>query len=89
MVEKEIYLDNNATTQPLPLVRDEMMRALGKDFGNASSAHSTGERARKHLTEARDKVAELIGGDPSNLIFTGSGTEANNLVLMSCLTKKK
>ena len=88
MVEKEIYLDNNATTQPLPLVRDEMMRALGKDFGNASSAHSTGERARKHLAEARDNVAELIGGDPSNLIFTGSGTEANNLVLMSCLTKK-
>ena len=85
MIEKEIYLDNNATTRPLPQVCDAMMRVLGEDFGNASSAHSSGERARKYLTEARDSVAALIGGDSSNLIFTGSGTEANNLVLMSYL----
>ena len=85
MAAKEIYLDNNATTRPLPQVCDAIMRVLGEDFGNASSAHSSGERARKYLTEARDSVAALIGGDPSNLVFTGSGTEANNLVLMSYL----
>ena len=85
MAAKEIYLDNNATTRPLPQVCDAMMRVLGEDFGNASSTHSSGERARKYLTEARDSVAALIGGDPSNLVFTGSGTEANNLVLMSYL----
>ena len=88
MAAKEIYLDNNATTRPLPQVCDAMMRVLGENFGNASSAHFTGERARKYLAEARDSVAALIGGDSSNLIFTGSGTEANNLVLMSCLVKK-
>ncbi|SVE26201.1 uncharacterized protein METZ01_LOCUS479055, partial [marine metagenome] len=88
MAAKEIYLDNNATTRPLPQVCDAMMRVLGEDFGNASSTHSSGERARKYLTEARDSVAALIGGDSSNLIFTGSGTEANNLVLMSCLVRK-
>ena len=85
MAAKEIYLDNNATTRPLPQVCDAMMRVLGENFGNASSAHFTGERARKYLAEARDSVAALIGGDPSNLVFTGSGTEANNLVLMSYL----
>lgn len=66
-----------------------MMKVLGEDFGNPSSAHGAGDRARGYLAKARDNVAELIGGDPSNLIFTGSGTEANNMVLMSCLSELK
>ena len=59
------------------------MKALAEDFGNPSSGHATGDRGRMHLEKARDSVANLIGADPSNLIFTGSGTEANNMVLMS------
>ncbi len=88
-IPKEIYLDNNATTRPLPKVREEMMKVLGEGFGNPSSAHATGDRARRYLTKARNNVADLIGGDPSNLIFTGSGTEANNMALMSCLSEFK
>ncbi|MBT3511046.1 MAG: cysteine desulfurase [Nitrospina sp.] len=89
MAPQEIYLDNNATTQPLLEVREEMMKVLGESFGNPSSAHGAGDRARGYLAKARDNVANLIGGDPSNLIFTGSGTEANNMVLMSFCSEAK
>lgn len=81
---KEIYLDNNATTKPLPEVREEMCKVLGEEFGNPSSIHSTGERARKYLAESRQHLADLLGCAPGNIIFTSSGTEANNLVLYSC-----
>jgi cysteine desulfurase len=74
---KEIYFDNNATTKPLPEVREEVCKVLGEEFGNPSSIHSTGERARKYLANARQHLADLLG-------FTSSGTEANNLVLYSC-----
>ncbi len=81
---KEIYFDNNATTKPLPEVREEVCKLLGEDFGNPSSIHSTGERARKYLGNARQHLADLLGCEPGNIIFTSSGTEANNLVLYSC-----
>lgn len=81
---KEIYFDNNATTKPLPEVREEVCKLLGEDFGNPSSIHSTGERARKYLANARKHLADLLGCGPENIIFTSSGTEANNLVLYSC-----
>ena len=86
---KEIYLDNNATTKPLPEVRDEVCKVLGEEFGNPSSIHSTGERARKHLSNARLHLADLLGCSPENIIFTSSGTEANNLVLYSCTIGSK
>ena len=86
---KEIYLDNNATTKPLPEVRDEVCKVLGEEFGNPSSIHSTGERARRHLSNARLHLAELLGCGPENIIFTSSGTEANNLVLYSCTIGSK
>ena len=81
---KEIYFDNNATTKPLPEVREEVCKVLGEEFGNPSSIHSTGERARKYLANARQHLADLLGCGPENIIFTSSGTEANNLVLYSC-----
>jgi cysteine desulfurase len=87
MTPQEIYLDNNATTQPLLEVREEMMKVLGEYFGNPSSAHATGDRGRMYLEKSRENVADLIGGDPSNIVFTGSGTEANNMVLMSCCSE--
>lgn len=81
---KEIYFDNNATTKPLPEVREEVCKVLGEEFGNPSSIHSTGGRARKYLANARQHLADLLGCGPENIIFTSSGTEANNLVLYSC-----
>jgi cysteine desulfurase len=83
MTSKEIYLDNNATTQALPMVCEAMVKVIEEGFGNPSSGHATGDRGRMHLEKARASVAELIGADPSNIIFTSSGTEANNMVLMS------
>jgi len=88
MEHREIYLDNNATTKPLPEVREEVYKVLGDEFGNPSSAHSTGERARRHLAHAREKVAALIGAVPSKITFTSSGTESNNMAFYS-LTRGK
>jgi len=76
----EIYLDNAASTRPLPIVRDAVLRAMEVDFGNPSSAHGAGRRARQVLEDARDQVAALAGADRSHVIFTSGGTEANNLV---------
>lgn len=76
-----IYLDHNATTPPAPEVVDAMTRALREEFGNASSIHSFGQRAKAAIDEARTEVAKLIGGEPGDVIFTAGGTEADNLAL--------
>jgi cysteine desulfurase len=89
MGNQEIYLDNNATTKPLPEVREMVMKIMDDQFGNPSSAHSTGERARRHLAEARKSVAELIGVSPSKITFTSSGTESNNMAFYSCTRDRK
>jgi cysteine desulfurase len=82
---QEIYLDNNATTRPLPEVVEAMLEPLRSGFGNPSSAHSAGDRARERLRTAREAVAELIAAEASDVVFAGSGTEANNMVLASVL----
>ena len=76
-----IYLDHNATTPPAEAVVDAMSRALRELAGNASSVHSFGQQAKSAIDEARTSVAALLGGDGSEVIFTGSGTEADNLAL--------
>ena len=76
-----IYLDHNATTPPLPEAIDAMTAALTTDFGNASSVHAFGQRAKAIVDDARGAVAALIDADPSEIVFTGSGTEADNLAL--------
>jgi len=78
-----IYLDNNATTRALPEVRDAVARALDGEFGNPSSAHSTGEQARQRLFDARRAVGDLLGALPEQVFFTSGATEANNIVLKS------
>ena len=80
---KEIYFDNNATTQPLTEVREAMLEVLGPSFGNPSSANSSGNRAREYVVRARESLSELIGVDSSQVFFTSGGTEANNTVLAS------
>ncbi|MEP7234929.1 MAG: cysteine desulfurase family protein [Ignavibacteriota bacterium] len=73
-----IYLDNSATTPLDPHVAEAMQPYLGERFGNASSIYSLGREAHLALEDSRSTVASAIGADPSEIIFTSSGTEANN-----------
>ena len=76
-----VYLDHNATTPLDPRVRDRMLPWLGGLHGNAASAHRLGQAAREAVETAREQVAGLIGADPLDVLFTASGTEANNAVV--------
>ncbi|HTQ79518.1 MAG TPA: cysteine desulfurase family protein [Thermoanaerobaculia bacterium] len=76
-----VYLDHNATTPLDPRVREAMLPWLGERWGNPSSAHAFGQAARNAVEEAREAVAALLGGRPPEVVFTASGTEANNAVL--------
>ncbi|MGI9338644.1 MAG: cysteine desulfurase family protein [Gammaproteobacteria bacterium] len=72
------YLDNNATTPLAAAARAAMEPFLADDFGNASSRHSYGRRARDAVEKARTQVAEAVGAKSGEVIFTASGTESNN-----------
>ena len=76
-----IYLDNNATTQVADEVRDAMIPYLGVEHGNPSSIHGVGRDAREAVENARRRVARLINAQPRRIIFTGGGSEADNLVI--------
>lgn len=75
---RPIYVDHNATTPLREEVLEAMLPYLREHFGNASSLHSFGIRAREAIEEARAKVAQALGCEPREVIFTGSGTEADN-----------
>jgi len=76
-----IYFDHNATTPVDPAVLEVVVRVLRDEFGNASSVHHFGQRAKGVLDDARSAVAALIGGEPSEVVFTSGGTEADNFAL--------
>ena len=76
-----IYLDHNATTPPSDAVVSRMASTLRDEFGNPSSVHYFGQRAKAVIDEARSAVAELIGADPGDVVFTGGGTEGDNLAI--------
>src|SRR5215211_8093678 len=76
-----IYLDHNATTPVDPAAADAMMRALQHLFGNASSVHYYGQQAKAAIDDARSAVASLIGGEPSEIVFTSGGTESDNYAI--------
>jgi cysteine desulfurase len=78
---RRIYLDHNATTPIHPEAIEAMLPFLREDFGNPSSVHAFGQAAKKGLEEAREAVARLIGAQPEEIVFTGSGTEASNLAI--------
>ena len=78
---KKVYLDNVASTPILPRVLEEMLPYLKNVYGNPQSLHEWGDEAREALDDARSKVAALIGAQPEEIIFTGSGTEANNFAI--------
>jgi cysteine desulfurase len=76
-----IYFDYNATTPLVPAVADAMTAAARDVFGNASSVHFFGQQAKAAVDTARSSLAALIGADPSEIVFTGGGTESDNLAI--------
>jgi cysteine desulfurase len=75
---KRIYLDNNATTAVEPAVLEAMLPFFSGDFGNASSIHNFGQRARSAVETAREKIAALLNARPAEIVFTSGGTESDN-----------
>lgn len=80
-VSRKVYLDNNATTAVAAAVRDAMQPYLEDVFGNPSSIHGTGRDAHGAVDTARRQVAALVGARPRRIVFTGGGSEADNLAL--------
>jgi cysteine desulfurase len=78
---KEVYLDNVATTPVLPEVLEAMLPYFKDDYGNVQSLHNWGDKARGAVETAREQVADLIGGEAEEVIFTASGTESNNFAV--------
>jgi len=78
---KNIYLDNNATTRVAPEVIEAMTPFFTELWGNPSSMHVFGGQVRKPIDQARAQVAALINADPSEIIFTGCGTESDNAAI--------
>ena len=81
VVPVRIYLDHNATTPPAAEVVDRMTAALREQFGNPSSVHHFGQMAKAALDDARSTVAALVAADPSEIVFTSSGTESDNFAI--------
>ncbi len=84
-----IYFDHNATTPLDPAVRDAMLPYLSEVWGNSSSVHHIGQRARAALDDARDRTARLLRCRPSEVIFTSGGTESNNLAIFGAARLRK
>lgn len=82
-----VYLDHNATTPIHPVVLEAMLPYLRKHFGNPSSGHIYGQRARAAVERAREQVASLLACQPDEIVFTSGGTEANNLAIRGVLER--
>src|SRR5207244_2949294 len=75
------YFDHNATTPVSPEVLEAMLPVMTEMYGNASSIHHFGQMARQQLDQARRQVADLLGAEPSEIVLTSGGTEADNLAI--------
>jgi cysteine desulfurase len=82
---KTVYLDNNATSRVAPEVLEEMQPYFADLYGNPSSMHTFGGQVGHKLREARERVAALLGCDPTEIIFTGCGTESDNAAITGAL----
>ena len=80
-----IYLDNNATTPLDPAVIEEMLSSLREYYGNPSSGYAFAAKARDAVNLARERLAALVGCEPSEIVFTSGGTESNNAVINSAM----
>ncbi|MFA5164329.1 MAG: cysteine desulfurase family protein [Candidatus Omnitrophota bacterium] len=88
-MKRKVYLDHNATTPLHPEVKKAMTEAM-EAFGNPSSMHSFGRQAHRLVDDARERISSFIGGRPEDIVFVGSGSEANNTVfnLLYCTAKR-
>jgi cysteine desulfurase len=82
---KTVYVDNNATTKVAPEVLEAMLPYFSEYYGNPSSMHFFGGQVQKKVNEAREKVAEFLGADPSEIVFTSCGTESDNAAILGTL----
>lgn len=80
-----IYMDNNATTMTSPEVVEAMMPYFSEYYGNASSMHSFGGGVARQISEAREKLANLLGASPKEIVFTSGGTESDATAILSAL----
>src|SRR5262245_60075162 len=78
---RQLYFDYNATTSIAPSVQQAMLPFLAEQYGNPSSSHALGRASHEAIEDARENVAALLGCDPDEIVFTGGGTESNNLAL--------
>lgn len=81
----EIYVDNNATTQVSPEVLEEMLPYFNEFYGNPSSMHTFGGKVEHKITEARARIASLLGASPEEIIFTSCGTESDSTAIRSVI----
>lgn len=84
-MDRIIYLDNNATTQVASEVKNEMEKFFSHLYGNPSSMHFFGGQVQKYIDEARERVASLVGAEPSEIIFTSCGTESDSTAIYSAI----
>ena len=82
---KPVYMDNNATTQVAPEVRDEMLPYFTEFYGNPSSMHNFGGKVGTKITAAREQVADLLGAKPEEIIFTSCGTESDSTAIYAAI----
>jgi cysteine desulfurase len=80
-LNREIYLDNSATTKVFPQVVEAMAECQERSYGNPSSLHRLGQKAEKKVAQARREIAQTLGCNPKELIFTSGGSESNNLAI--------
>ncbi|HUL38214.1 MAG TPA: cysteine desulfurase NifS [Thermodesulfobacteriota bacterium] len=82
---KTVYVDNNATTKVAPEVLEAMLPYFSEYYGNPSSMHFFGGQVQKKVDEARAKVADFLGAEPSEIVFTSCGTESDNAAILGTL----
>jgi cysteine desulfurase len=82
---RSVYLDHAASTPVHPEVAERMMNVMTSQYGNASSVHAFGREAKKIVNGARDRIASLLGCQSDELVFTGGGTESDNLAILGLL----
>ncbi len=88
-MSKQVYMDHSATTAVDPAVTEAMLPYFSEKYGNPSSLYSIGRQSRRSVEESRQKVADLIGAKKEEIIFTGSGTESDNLAIKGIALKNR
>jgi cysteine desulfurase len=82
---KTVYVDNNATTKVAPEVLEVMLPYFSELYGNPSSMHFFGGQVQKKVNEARERAADFLGAEPSEIVFTSCGTESDNAAILGTL----